>query len=304
MQEENCQFVTSRGIARSCDVFPSRLVSDSLELNIEDYRDIRQNSTVYVIATQLELFFELVLPTVRVPFVLVTGDADRVLPGETIETRTVCQALLDDDRIIHWFAQNMALQHPKITQIPIGLDYHTRQGEGFKGQDHGRGPNRSAEEQESALTAIRDCLEPIERRPPTTYVNFLFSPNKERARARRALKYKPFVVYERQHVSTEATWKNQGACSFVISPPGNGADCHRTWEALVLGCVPVVTQNFLEHLYRDLPVMIVRSWREVTASSLERFKTGMEHTTYAWDKLRLEYWRTCFRERAMCSSHV
>lgn len=285
-------------------MYPSRLVSDSADLNIAEYRGVQENSIVYVIASQLELFVRIVLPTLRIPFVLVTGDSDRALPGKSIETKAVCRALLDDDRVIHWFAQNTALSHPKITLMPIGLDYHTLQGEGWLGQDHGRGPNHSAEEQESALIALRDTLEPIERRPLNAYVNFLFSLNRERSRAWKALKNKPFIVSERQRVSTETTWKKQGTCSFVISPPGNGVDCHRTWEALVLGCVPVVKDDFLDELYRDLPVMIVRSWREVTQFRLNKFKSEMAHTNYAWDKLRLTYWSTCFRERVACSRNV
>lgn len=31
--------------------------------------------------------------------------------------------------------------------------------------------------------------------------------------------------------------------TFVLSPPGNGPDCHRTWEALYLGAIPVVLET-------------------------------------------------------------
>ena len=30
-----------------------------------------------------------------------------------------------------------------------------------------------------------------------------------------------------------ALWAQYGESAFVASPPGNGFDCHRTWEALV-----------------------------------------------------------------------
>lgn len=50
---------------------------------------------------------------------------------------------------------------------------------------------------------------------------------------------------------------------FVISPPGNGPDCHRTWEAIYLGCVPVVLRRHLaEEFVNELPILAVDTWSE------------------------------------------
>ena len=38
-------------------------------------------------------------------------------------------SLLDDDRLIHWFCQNFTSSHPKVTNLPIGLNYHTMKSE-------------------------------------------------------------------------------------------------------------------------------------------------------------------------------
>lgn len=51
---------------------------------------------------------------------------------------------------------------------------------------------------------------------------------------------------------------------FVLSPPGNGPDCYRTWEAIYLGAVPIVLKNTLaDSIAADLPVWVVDSWDEV-----------------------------------------
>lgn len=48
---------------------------------------------------------------------------------------------------------------------------------------------------------------------------------------------------------------------FVPSPAGNGLDCHRTWEALYLGAVPVVLES--EFTGDDSwPVVRVNSWED------------------------------------------
>lgn len=50
---------------------------------------------------------------------------------------------------------------------------------------------------------------------------------------------------------------------FVISPPGNGSDCHRTWESIYLGAVPVVLrQHFPESFSRVLPVLAVDKYED------------------------------------------
>lgn len=48
---------------------------------------------------------------------------------------------------------------------------------------------------------------------------------------------------------------------FVLSPQGNGLDCHRTWEALYCGAVPVITKGTLPpDLVESLPILEVQSW--------------------------------------------
>ena len=51
---------------------------------------------------------------------------------------------------------------------------------------------------------------------------------------------------------------------FVISPPGNGPDCHRTWEAIYLGAVPVVLRSALApSLHDSMPIHVVDSYEEL-----------------------------------------
>lgn len=47
---------------------------------------------------------------------------------------------------------------------------------------------------------------------------------------------------------------------FVLSPPGNGPDCHRTWEAMYLGAIPVVKESSWPFRHLNLPVQIVPNW--------------------------------------------
>jgi hypothetical protein len=57
---------------------------------------------------------------------------------------------------------------------------------------------------------------------------------------------------------------------FVVSPPGNGIDCHRNWEALYLGCIPVIINSqFSKNVYSNNKVLIVDDFDELTEDFLE-----------------------------------
>ena len=99
-------------------------------------------------------------------------------------------------------------------------------------------------------------------------------------------KSKPYEVY----LADMAKWR------FTISPPGNGIDCHRTWEALYLGVIPVATPA-AGGLYEYLPVIITEDLAGVTMEGLEA-AFGRLEGPFAWEKLTLSYWRDRIRDAA------
>lgn len=69
----------------------------------------------------------------------------------------------------------------------------------------------------------------------------------------------------RAHIARAAAfYSGMAAHPFVASPPGNGLQSHRTWEALVAGRVPIVlrTDGPMDDLYTGLPVLLVDGWSE------------------------------------------
>jgi len=98
------------------------------------------------------------------------------------------------------------------------------------------------------------------------------------------------VDYETCRVDRETTWKNQSQYAFVISPHGNGLDCHRTWEALCLGCIPILRTSPLNALYDELPVYIVQDWSDVTEENLRRILNEFSQRKFDLNRLTLKYW--------------
>lgn len=84
---------------------------------------------------------------------------------------------------------------------------------------------------------------------------------------------------------------------FVISPPGNGIDCHRTWESLYLGAIPVVLQGCLaKSIVESLPILEVESYdRFCEYTDLELLEQFYELSKKPRERLFLRFWSAKFR---------
>jgi len=59
---------------------------------------------------------------------------------------------------------------------------------------------------------------------------------------------------------------------YVISPPGNGIDCIRTWESLAMGAIPIVMHTTIARLYINMPIIVVKNWSEISDQTLIEFE--------------------------------
>lgn len=79
---------------------------------------------------------------------------------------------------------------------------------------------------------------------------------------------------------------------FVISPPGNGVDCHRTWEAVALGAIPVVLRGSLApSLIKDMPILVVDSYADFARYSDDELRAiSKDVSQHRPTKLMASYW--------------
>lgn len=84
--------------------------------------------------------------------------------------------------------------------------------------------------------------------------------------------------------------KEMSEYRYVLSPHGAGLDCFRTWEALLIGCIPVVKTSTLDPLYKDLPVIIVKDWFDINESYLNKEYEQLKNKPFKKEKLFMDYW--------------
>jgi hypothetical protein len=287
--ENNCEFISSRGILKWCDIKSSTPKSSIRQLINYDFSSLKSGSIIYVCGTAVPHFITTIAPQISCRYILVSGDCDESIPNDIFSSDTDFHEFMNSPNLIHWFSQNCVnVSNPKLSQIPIGLDYHT-----LSERDHEWGKKTSPLNQEKLLKSIIVKAKPFHERICKAYSNFHFLMTTKFGSDRKdCIKKVPndLVFYEPTKTNRFTAWNNQSNYAFVLSPHGNGLDCHRTWEAFVLGCIPIVKSSQLDNLFCELPVLIVKEWSEISQDLLD--KTIHEYKTkqFHLEKLKLNYW--------------
>ncbi|QIK78952.1 hypothetical protein G7077_08640 [Sphingomonas piscis] len=72
---------------------------------------------------------------------------------------------------------------------------------------------------------------------------------------------------------------------FVASPEGFGIDCHRHWESLYLGAIPIVQRSRHMQAFADLPVLYTDDYSEITQAYLEDVYEDYSSRTFDFSRL-------------------
>jgi len=89
----------------------------------------------------------------------------------------------------------------------------------------------------------------------------------------------------------ETYFNNLPLFKFVVSPEGNGIDCHRHYEALLAGCIPIMEKNPLtEEKYKGCPVLWTTDYSEITTEYLEKIYDEMINKEYDFSCLFMSYY--------------
>lgn len=199
-------------------------------------------------------------------FILITHNSDGNVT-ESLYSRK-------PSNVVHWFAQNVLIDRPDLTPIPIGLE---RQG----------------------IVATRDIATTMlaqiraGRPEPKRWCYLNINPdtnNQERRHVLRALRWKLlFVTTRTRRIAYPQYVADMAAHRCVISPPGNGVDCHRTWESLYLGSVPVVKDSACMRAFAPAGLMVMSDLARLSKRDLLDYLARPMRADHRL--LRMSYWR-------------
>jgi hypothetical protein len=290
--------------------------------------------SIYVCGDAFQTFILDYAPRIQRPFIIVSGDGDKTMFRETVPNHPNafvmfilnpllrglysqnmdirdCRYFLKDKITKLWNANASIFKTgnsyktlddatqislSKIRQIPIGMDYHTiNENPNNRWVSKGEILPTPFSQEQSLIQNIRSIMAPFYTRKMQIYSNVMLCPDRFNDRAS-AISTIPATLLWQQtmFIPRIETWKNMTEYTFVLSPFGNGLDCHRTWEALLCGCIPIVRTNVFNELFEGLPVLIVENWKDITLSLLQNtvndFKVKHKQNEFQYEKLKLSYY--------------
>lgn len=184
-------------------------------------------------------------------------------------------ALLDGTNVSRWFAVQVRTKHPKLTAMPLGV--------------------------KQRMAPVIEAAGFSDRRDILCYSNFNYlrvgkQPDPERQAIWQHFAAQPWVT-TREKLPIGEYIADLGRSRFVLSPPGLGYDCYRTYEAMAMGAIPIVKRQSpaTDHL-EQMPVLLIDEWSDVTLARLKNMAPsfGFRYP----DMLTMTYWRNQIAQAA------
>jgi hypothetical protein len=229
--------------------------------------DIRPGSIIFCESELLPELKSRILNKVTVPFALILGNSD-FNHGDELEN------LIARTSVTTVWAQNLTCEVNRVKPIPIGLENAWRSNHGIISRFKGS----VAEDRVWRIFAAFNIGTNLNARSIAANVAVRAS-NTDRLTQ----------LSPAQHCESLKKY------AFVLSPEGNGLDTHRTWEAMYVGCVPIVSRSFMSDAFVELglPLWVVDSYDEILDYNEKALQTKYFEIVDGSlrERLYFKYWR-------------
>lgn len=265
--------------------------------------EVQDGDVIWCNIASVKQFITSTAPNLHAHFVLVSGDSDKSIPA-SVGGHDIAIPFLQNANLLHWYTTNCD-SNPlpaKFTCLPLGLSANDNGLWHWKlylqqAYLHGWGLIQGLTQDPTdfrnssdhvLLVAFSVRANPAERTPP-----YMLSCSSTGRLSHISHCFTDDVI---DHVSNyTAYYQALSRARFAYSPHGMGLDCHRTWEALYMGAYPIVKTSSLDQLYRDLPVLIVQDWEDITEDLLEQIFQIFHAKAFNFEQLYIDYWDKKFR---------
>jgi len=206
--------------------------------------EITPEKNIFFIKTDcIDFFRSFILPKINYKFTLITHESDCSINESHID-------ILNCPLLLTWFGMNCHIIHEKLQPIPIGVANEE--------WPHGnKGTIASASQKQIEKTGL-------------VYCNFDFNTNLQaREEAYEILKQKDFITFDFTRKTFQEYLHILKSYKYVISPPGNSIDCHRIWESIYIGTVPICLKSIPLLYFKDQPILFVNDWENINQELLQ-----------------------------------
>ena len=271
-------FIRGEHFPHVCDMrvgrilYPTRETIDIKESSPELYTAIpeKKHVSIYARTENRHEAMRIIADNPDKKFTLVTHNSDMAIYPQPIP-----------NNLNRWFAQNRYWSHPRVFSLPIGLEnkhwfpYKT-----------------------NVMLNVPVC----KNKTLKAFIQCNPNTHPERKSLMESVGNDVAETYQGSNGSQDAHElfvNNLAKYAFCICPRGNGVDTHRLWEALYMGCIPIV-KNYLAHEFRygdleemnqhKLPIVTVEEWSQITPDFLRDQYDKIHKSSFISNLLSMQYW--------------
>lgn len=233
-----------------------------------DPNSIKNGDTIYCDTHHIDKFLDILINKRNLK--IITHNSDYCLydknvtyNGVNVENYKGCYRV--------WLGQNSYSEY--VTPLPIGFE--NRRWE----KSFGPKTNWTEEVKDETIAPSN-----------SVYLNCNVDTNlKDRKECYEKVSGFSFVTCDKPNLAYKDYLRKIKSHKFTLSPRGNGLDCHRTWETLMMNRIPIIKkEGSLEKLYKGLPVLFVDDWDQIASIDLDKQYEKLKFNNSEF--LTLKYW--------------
>lgn len=203
----------------------------------------------------------------------------------TVRDIEVCEQKTDNmpNNVLGWFGNNVTSLSQRAFGIPIGLpplNVSFNPFDGYAGEEKRQILKQTINDNYKTSNTLAYMSHSNHTNSRRSFVfNFLKNMKWVKSAAgTKRINYKTYIEDVKKH-------------RYTISPVGAGIDCHRTWESLYLGRTPVVEDSAAFRFFKDLPIMFIEKFEDLTEQDLLKFEPKENNL----ELLKFKYWENKIR---------
>lgn len=246
---------------------------------------VEEGDLIFVDKDNMGFFFS-VMDQIEKPFIVISH-----LDSET--DLKPYEQQLNAPHLIAWFTKNADKRHKKVYYLPLGvgrmnplfsLDYFKEKFDVFRSTVQSK--------QHFYIGSKQFCYTIFQANSGKTDLltaHFSKRASLDRKRmydyfaSRGFCKTFPFLPYGEYIDSIKKT-------CFILAPQEKGFDSYRIWEALSCGSAPIILNSPIAGQFKNLPVVIVNQWSDITEDFLREKKAKLAKRTFMFQKLFCDFW--------------
>jgi len=309
------EFLTPDSIRLGCDLYYGPITEYQMDPSLGQFyygrylphflECLEPGVVILVSLNWLLPFFRDIISQIKVPFVLVTGGySDNYAPGNYKNSDAFSDE--QNSKILHWYTTNCypTPDSERFSCIPLGMNGIKIYGDALPTMEKFIARTVFAKDSSSYIIVPRNISYDIiisfsvSSNPRVRVGIWLMFCGGTPGEATSNLYTTPFLYTNNKNITALCFNRIKVAEAydiitqnkFVVSPPGGGLDCFRTWETLLLGGYPIVVRSGLDEMYHNLPVLILDNWDDLTLELLAKARQQFESTKFTYESLYTSYY--------------